>query len=139
MKQKPAAEGKRWLKQAENDLNDAEFNLKGGRFHLACFLAQQSAEKAFKAYLYTEGEEELWTHSVAELCTRAGRIDTEFQNIKQEASALDKYYVPTRYPNALPGGVPSEAFEEKDALRAIEICRNVIKLVREEIKGEKEK
>ncbi|MEW6069940.1 MAG: HEPN domain-containing protein, partial [Candidatus Thermoplasmatota archaeon] len=109
MRRNLVAEGKRWLKQAENDFDDAKFSLGGKRYHLACFLAQQSAEKALKAYLYTMGEEELWTHSVAELCAMAGRFDAEFRKIKQESSALDKYYVPTRYPNALPGGVPSEA------------------------------
>jgi HEPN domain-containing protein len=49
MKLEPAVEARRWLLQAEQDLDDAEFNLKGRRYNVACFLAQQSAEKALKA------------------------------------------------------------------------------------------
>jgi HEPN domain-containing protein len=50
------AEGRRWLLQAEQDLDDARYNLEGDRYHLACF-AQQSAEKALKAFFYVRGEE----------------------------------------------------------------------------------
>ena len=39
-------EGRRWLRQAEQDLDDARYNLEGKRYHLVCFLSQQSAEKA---------------------------------------------------------------------------------------------
>ena len=53
-------EGRRWLLQAEQDLDDARYNLEGSRYHLTCFLAQQSAEKALKAFLYARGEESVW-------------------------------------------------------------------------------
>jgi len=46
------AEGARWLRQAEQDLDDARFLKEGGRHNLACFMGQQAAEKAIKAYLY---------------------------------------------------------------------------------------
>ena len=46
------AEAARWLRQALQDLNDADFAREGGRHNLACFLGQQAAEKAVKAYLY---------------------------------------------------------------------------------------
>jgi len=35
----------------QSDLDDANFSLEGERFNLACFLSQQAAEKALKAYL----------------------------------------------------------------------------------------
>jgi HEPN domain-containing protein len=34
----------------------------------------------------------------------------------------DKYYIPTRYPEALPGIIPSEAFDKDDAERAISLA-----------------
>ncbi len=40
----PAAEGQRWLAQADNDLAFARYALDGGFFHQACFVAQQCAE-----------------------------------------------------------------------------------------------
>lgn len=130
MKLEPVVEGRRWLLQGEQDLNDAEFNLSGKRYNVACFLAQQSAEKALKAYLFSKGAEEVWGHSVAELCKDAQTFDHTFIELNQKAGPLDKYYIPTRYPNALPGGIPSEAFDEDDAKRAILLAKEVIDFVK---------
>jgi HEPN domain-containing protein len=48
----PDTESKRWLVQAKYDLVTSRWNAKGNLFAPACFWAQQSAEKAAKAYLY---------------------------------------------------------------------------------------
>jgi HEPN domain-containing protein len=93
MKLEPVNEGRRWLLQAEQDLDDAEFNLSGRRYNVACFLAQQSAEKAFKAYLFSRGAEEVWGHSVAELCKDAQTFDPSFNQLDTKAGPLDKYYL----------------------------------------------
>jgi HEPN domain-containing protein len=130
MKIEPMDEGSRWVLQAEHDLDDAEFNLSGGRHNVACFLAQQSAEKALKAYLFSKGAEEVWGHSVAELCKDAQTFDSTFDQLNSKAGPLDKYYIPTRYPNALPGGIPSNAFDENDAKRAIQLAKEVIDFVK---------
>ena len=37
-------EYRRWLKQAEIDLDDARYSAQGGRYSLARFLSQQAAE-----------------------------------------------------------------------------------------------
>ena len=126
-------EGRRWLRQAEQDLDDARYNLEGGRYHLTCFLAQQSAEKALKAFLYARGEELVWGHSVTELCKSAASLDEELEELRRMAATLDKYYIPTRYPNGLPGGIPAEAFEKRDADRAIEITGEVLTVVGKKI------
>ncbi len=81
------------------------------------------------AFLYAEGEEMVWGHSVAELCKRATTKDKELEKVRRKAATLDKYYIPTRYPNGLPRGIPSEAFEKRDADRAIEIAEEVIKVI----------
>jgi HEPN domain-containing protein len=122
-------ESKRWLKQAKQDLDDAVFNLSGKRFNVACFLAQQSAEKSLKAYLYAKGAEEVWGHSVAELCQDATQFEQVFKEWRIKLAPLDKYYIPTRYPNALPGGIPSKAFDEDDAKRAITSAKHIIKFI----------
>ena len=129
MKPDPLEEGRRWLLQAERDLKDAEFCSDGRRYNLACFLAQQASEKALKAFLYATGEERVLGHSVAELLKKTMKYDESFRDCKN-ASVLDKYYVPTRYPDGLPGGVPYEAFDEVDARRAVELTKNVIEIVR---------
>ena len=65
------SEGRRWLRQARQDLTDAAFAKDGGRFNLACFLGQQAAEKAIKAFLYFRGAEDVWGHSLIDLCEDA--------------------------------------------------------------------
>jgi HEPN domain-containing protein len=42
---------------------------------------------------------------------------------------LDKYYEVTRYPNFLPGAIPSEAFERVDSDRALELAQVVVDFV----------
>lgn len=49
-------EGQRWLRQALYDRDAARLNRDHGFHEHACFLAQQSAEKALKAFLYARGE-----------------------------------------------------------------------------------
>jgi HEPN domain-containing protein len=46
----PIAEAARWLKQARYDLEAAKYNAEGEFYATACFSAQQSAEKALKAF-----------------------------------------------------------------------------------------
>lgn len=133
MKHNKEREAERWLRQAERDLDDAKYLALGKRYNLACFLAQQSAEKAIKAYLYFQGIEEVWGHSVAELCADAESFNSDFKELKQKAASLDKYYIPTRYPNGLPGGIPSEIYQEEDAKQALFLADKVIEFVKNKI------
>ena len=127
------AEAARWLKQADQDLNDADYLRSGERFNLACFLGQQAAEKALKAYLFHRRVEDVWGHSLVDLCEDAKLFDMMFDIIKSEAGQLDKYFEITRYPGFLPGGTPSEAFDRIDADRSIELSTQVVNFVRERI------
>ena len=127
------AEGARWFRQAQQDLDDANFVREGSRFNLACFLGQQAAEKALKAYLYHRGAEDVWSHSLIDLCEDAKIFDMFFDTVKDEARQLDKYYEITRYPTFLPSGIPSEAFDCIDADRSIELAQGVVEFVRERL------
>ena len=126
-------EGARWLRQAIQDLEDADFNREGSRFNVACFLGHQAAEKAVKAYLYHRGAEDVWGHSLNDLCEDAKIFEMFFDTVKSEARQLDKYYEITRYPGFLPGGIPSEAFDRDDADRSIELSQIVVDFVRERV------
>lgn len=128
-------EAERWLAQARRDFSDACYAAEGSRWNLACFLAQQSAEKALKAYLFERGAETVWGHSVAELCSDAAVHDTAFSDLGKEAAALDQYYIPTRYPNGLPGGIPADAYARIDAERALGLTERVILLVGEKLQS----
>ena len=128
-----AKEGARWFRQAEQDLDDAAFTRGGGRFNLACFLGQQAAEKALKAYLYHKGAEDVWGHSLIDLCEDAKIFDMFFDTVLSEARQLDKYYEITRYPFYLPGGIPSQAFDQLDADRAVELSQLVLDFVKDRL------
>ena len=127
------SEAIRWLKQAEQDLIDATYNTEGEKFNLSCFLCQQASEKSIKAFLYLKGAEDVWSHSLIDLCEDAKIFDMFFDTIKSEARQLDKYYELTRYPGFLPGGICSEAFDVNDADRAYELSGLVVEFVKERI------
>jgi HEPN domain-containing protein len=126
----PKSEAERWLKQAEYDLRAAEHNAGGEFYSVACFNAQQAAEKALKAFLFAQGERVVVGHSVGELCRRCGEYKGSFADLARLVGKLDRFYIPTRYPNALPGGVPAEVYDEEDAVGAIALASKVITTVR---------
>jgi HEPN domain-containing protein len=136
MRRTPQEEAMRWFRQSELNLDDPQFAMSGGSHHLAWFLAQQAGEKALKAIIYYFGADDVWGHSVAELCRDAANLDPSFSELAKDAAPLDKYYIPTRYPNGLPGGLPSEAFSKGDAEMAIAMAEKVLDFVRKRISPE---
>ncbi len=129
----PRREADRWLEQAEHDLSACEYMIKGSFYSNACFLAQQSAEKAVKAYLYFKGQRTVYNHSVVELVERSASFDKEFDNLINEASFLDRFYIQARYPDALPGSVPYKTFIDDDGKKALSACEKILKLVKGKI------
>jgi len=45
------------------------------------------------------------------------------------AATLDQYYVPTRYPDGLPSGIPSHAFDKEHADLAVARARHTREFV----------
>jgi HEPN domain-containing protein len=126
-------EAERWLRQAENDFEFARLALGAGFFAQACFVAQQTAEKALKAVAYALGERVVLGHSLVELLALIGTRSPAGEALREMAGILDQYYVSTRYPNGLPGGVPFEAFGEAQAAAAVEGAARFVAFARQEI------
>jgi len=129
MKRPHKEEALRWFTQAKDEFEDADELRK--RFYLALFHFQQAAEKALKAYLYLKVESSLvfLTHSIDDLSEMAIEIDSDFNEVKK-AKKLDEYYIPTRYPNGLPGGVPSRFFDDpEESEESMNLARGIIELV----------
>lgn len=118
-------QAERWLAQAETDLKAAEWNLKGGFPETACFLTQQATEKCLKAALIVSGKTGLTSHSTLALLKEIILIEKTFQKFTDSCRLLDKFYVPTRYPDSLPSGTPHEFFTDKDAKSAIDIAKQI--------------
>ncbi len=133
MSDRQRRDAERWLTQAAYDLADAEYAASGGRHALACFLCHQAAEKTVTGYLLARGAERVWGHALADLCEDAMAVDPSFDLVKSLGGLLDKHYLGARYPSALPGGVPAEAYEGQDSGRALEIAREVLRFVRERL------
>jgi HEPN domain-containing protein len=122
-------EYERWLKQAKEDLKVAKWSLKGDFYANTCFMAQQASEKAFKAYCYLQGERQVLGHSLLELSRKCSKYDRTFRTLEKESKKLDKYYIISRYPNGLPGLVPSEYFDRNEAKESIRYAEKIIKSV----------
>ncbi len=122
-------EAKRWLSEALWDLETAEILLREGRYNSAAFYAQQAAEKAVKALLYSINEAP-WGHSVRVLLQRYFEATGIYEErLLVDARELDRHYIPSRYPNALPEGTPHEAYDRETAERALEAAKRIIGFV----------
>jgi HEPN domain-containing protein len=125
----------RWLRQAESDLEAAQWSAQGRFWANACFFSQQSGEKALKAYLYAHGEREVIGHSLLTLSRRCSRFDLIFQTIEGDCRRLDKYYITSRYPNGLPDSAPADYFDESEAQEAIAYAQKVVASVRQQLQS----
>ena len=136
MKENPKGEAIRWLTQAEEEFKDAVRLMEAERFYLSLYLCQQSSEKALKAYIYLKEEELLFTHSVAELLKISSALDLDFNSLKG-AKRLDDCYIPTRYPNGLPGEIPSLYFDDREEVEtAIGWSREIIQVFKEKMEAQ---
>ena len=138
MKKPKKEEALRWFTQAKDEFIDSDELRKRNRFYLALFHFQQSSEKALKAYLYSKVEsiEVFYTHSISELLNMVFEIDPEFKEVSA-VKKLDQYYIPTRYPNGLPGGVPSRYYDDpQEAEDAMKLAKNLIDLIEKKLELE---
>lgn len=128
---KPGDEaGRRWLRQAEHDLRVARRLQAHGDYSDACFMAEQASQKALKAFLLARGERSVPIHSVAELAEHCSRFDPDFKEHIASGRLLDQYYIPTRYPDALPPpAVPFESYTQDQGEKAVAAANAIVSLV----------
>jgi HEPN domain-containing protein len=125
-------EAYRWMATSLDDESSALILQDHSKFAHACFHAQQAGEKALKALWYYN-DADPWGHSLKNLIGDLKEVDESLfdacQTITREALVLDRYYIPTRYPNGLPEITPDVAFDATDAAICIEHAQKVIALV----------
>ena len=114
-----------WLDQAKGDLGHAERSLGMGDYAWACFAAQQAAEAAVKA-LHMRLGQIAWGHSILDLIEALPEGAKPDSSFLEKAKVLDKYYIPTRYPDAHPAGPAHRHYTEKEAKEAIDRAREVL-------------
>ncbi|MBE7415700.1 MAG: HEPN domain-containing protein [Deltaproteobacteria bacterium] len=128
-------EAEKWLRQAEYDLKAAEWTQQGGFHAQATFLAQQSAAKSLRSFLFLSKEDARETRSVVELIDRAIVHEEEFRKFVGSSRSLDLYYKTSRFPDAIPGGIPSEIISGKESVEAIRQAADIIAIVEKKRKS----
>jgi len=114
-----------WLRQAKRDLAHARRAAEDGDHEWSCFAAQQGAEKAVKA-VYQRLGAVTWGYSVTMLLTSLPETCLPRETLVERAKALDKHYIPTRYPNGFEQGAPMDYYTRAEAERSIEDAQAIV-------------
>ena len=94
----------RWLSFAQEYLQVAEIVLGARLYNQVCFHAQQCVEKSLKGVSAHLGLAAPRTHAIADLL-RLLPVPW-FANVADDLAGMESYYIPLRYPDALPGTLP---------------------------------
>src|SRR3972149_3485410 len=113
-----------WLEKAKDDLEAAQAIInEKAPFWVACFHAQQAAEKALKAAqiyflkdFHKEHDLEILLNSLA------GKVDID--DIRHECIELTDFYVTTRYPE-----IKESELNLEDALSALKMAKKIVDFI----------
>lgn len=116
-----SAQGDRWLEFARQDLQMAELALNEGIYNQVCFHSHQCVEKCIKGLIANIGKTPPRTHSIVDLLSL---LPPEYlPQLREDLAQLDIFYIPTRYPDALPGSLAEGLPDNEDARDAISAAR----------------
>ena len=121
-----ASRARDWFNQGQRDLEHARHDLKAGFHEWACFSSQQSAEKALKGtYQHLAGE--AWGHSVKSLLEGLPADVSVTEELVDCGRTLDRFYIPTRYPNGFDDGKPADYYTATDSQQAIGCAEAILR------------
>ncbi len=118
-----------WFDRAREDLQVARLVLQEKHFAHTCFLAQQCIEKALKAYLLEKASAYPRVHKLVDLLAECEALDSAFGAYRADCIVVDQYYIPTRYPDGVPGGLASGLPGEIEAREALNAADRVFQFV----------
>jgi HEPN domain-containing protein len=121
-----------WFRQAEADLQHARHSLDVSDFEWSCFAAHQAAEKALKAVFLKLGQD-AWGHTLSALIGNLPETSNLPPELIDYARVLDKYYIPTRYPNGFDSGAPTDFYTFNEAEGAINRAEAILEFCRDQI------
>jgi len=120
---------RQWLDRAAEDVTVAQLVFREGYFSHACFLAQQSVEKILKGYLLWACNTYPRVHRLVDLLALCREQDATFEELQTGCLIMDQYYIPTRYPNGVPGSLPDGLPGVDEAQEAINIAGGIREFV----------
>jgi len=124
-------EAKRWLDFAHEDLRMAELASTEKIYNQVCYHSQQCVEKTLKGFIEFKGGIHPQTHKLVDLLPLIS--ENLFNDLKDAIFLLDRFYISTRYPDALPGSLPEGLPTKKDGEEALKIARMVLKRTNKEM------
>ena len=120
-----------WMRQSEYDLESARLLMNEGFYSQACFMSQQVAEKTLKALAYYRGDSDVRGHTLRALVSSLETSYPELSKFHEMTETLESYYIPTRYPDALPSGAPFEVYQYEDAQEALQNAEQIFNFGRD--------
>lgn len=122
-------EYERWYLTAETGVAAARHAAAGGFHHVAVLQAEQAAQCGLKALLHALGAgEEARGHDLLRLagaCVRLAGLGLD-EDLTARLRALGNDYMPTRYPDALPGGTPADYYDKEQSATAITTSEQIL-------------
>ena len=113
-----------WLRKGDSDLLAVELALQANAaLDIACYHAQQAAEKWLKAYLIAYNIPFPFTHNLARLIILCQTVDAAFTALESIADLLTPYAVEARYDNDFWPTVETV----QEAYDAIQIVRQFVR------------
>lgn len=123
-----------WLHQAQADLAQASLSAGAGHHEWACFASHQAVEKALKALHLQQGQQS-WGHGLGRSYRELPEAVVEqlaaaVTDLEDRLRVLDALYIPTRYPDSLPEGAPTDHFGRLQSSDAISHARALVEAIR---------
>ncbi|OGK22152.1 hypothetical protein A2866_06760 [Candidatus Roizmanbacteria bacterium RIFCSPHIGHO2_01_FULL_39_8] len=119
---------KEWLFFATSDIKSAEASFKANIHHNACFHSHQAAEKTLKALYIHQNQIIPKVHDLLYLLNKSKNKE-KLLGLKKELNFLNQFYIPTRYPDVLPGSLPEGLPDKKDAQKAIKYAKEIVNFI----------
>jgi HEPN domain-containing protein len=119
----------RWRGAAQAD-RDLALEIVERFSHLACYHAQQAADKALKAAITHLQGDTVPTHLGRILLAALAEFEVvPPEDVRNAVFSLDAYYIPTRYPDALDFADAAETYNRAEAQFALKKTDLVIRWV----------
>ncbi len=112
-----------WLRKARSDAIAMDASLDAGAFDVACFHAQQAAEKYLKAFLIHAGVKFPFSHNLAKLVELCAKVDQSFYSLIPMVEPLTPYAVELRYDSEF---WPSEQVAQEARTSSLAVCEFVV-------------
>jgi HEPN domain-containing protein len=113
-------EARRWLKQAESDLELAR-RLGHGHYYIGAFACHQAIEKSMKAaFIERKRAMPPKTHNLIELAKELEAPELVLSDIR----LINPEYVVSRYPDAA-NGIPAEMYDERKVEFLLEVTERI--------------